>query len=254
VVVPTVGPSSSLAELVQARLAASVMVVIERHPGVVLQDDGAAGVERVTTALADLFCDLELFTPVLDLRWADALRAAVSRVEAGLLSAVDLDSMPAVRAVLDDDPYRALLERVVEALHAPGFRADVDVSQAASTGASAIVSPWWRELQQAVAELPFESQSGDGLLALLFKVDHAKRAIALAVPAAGPSAGMLGARVAAFERALFEHCYLVFLSDRRPETSARRSTFVDLRCALSARRCRRAWERASQPELTAWLS
>jgi CHAD domain-containing protein len=228
-------PTARAGDLVRHVIAVSVASLLRHDPGVRLGDD-TEDVHRARVATRRLRSQLRTFRPLLDLVWADALRADLRWLGAGLGSVRDKQVMsqrlrgqttaltpgdaPIVAELADElqaeseeararlvldmraDRYIDLIERLVEASRAPALTTQAD--QPAATAMPALARQDWKRLRTGVQRLPEPAADAD-LHRIRILAKRARYAAEAAAPIAGKTVPRFSEAAAALQDALGDH-------------------------------------------------
>jgi CHAD domain-containing protein len=233
---------STVADVVQAAIAAATIRLLDNDPGVRLGEDPER-VHQARVATRRLRSDLRTFHSVVDEAWSEALRAELKWL-GGLLGAVRdtevllarlesrLDHLPSAdvdegkllidqlaerrereRADLLDamrsDRYLELLDRLVDASKAPRFAADLDLDDDDDDDddeerLAGFVRKPWRKLRKAVEALP--SDPGDHELhQVRIRAKRCRYAAEAVAPALGTDVKKFAKAIAELQDELGEH-------------------------------------------------
>ena len=246
--VPEVDPlaltsASTAGELLRHTIALSVASLMRHDPGVRLGDD-LEDVHRARVATRRLRSQLRTFRTLLDTEWANALREDLRWLGGGLGSVRDRqvmaqrvrsrtgalaeDDAPTVadlaaelqaeseearaRLVLDmrTDRYIDLIERLVEASHAPALTPEAQ--QRAALVVPGLAQRDWRQLRKGIAALPDQPADSD-----LHRIRILAKRVRYAAEAAEPITGKLATRSAEAAAALQD-----VLGDHQDSVTAQR--------------------------------
>jgi len=182
--VPDLGKDATAGTVVQAAIAASVQRLLAHDP-VVRLDSSPAGVHQARVSTRRLRSDLKTFAPLVEVEWAQGLRADLKELASALGAVRDadvlgqrleeaaegLDRVDAPHAVrlarrlqrqreqyretllvlLDSDAYLDLLDRLVDAARSPRLT-DAAEGPASKVMAELAAVPW-RKLRKEVERL-----------------------------------------------------------------------------------------------------
>jgi len=235
VVVPTLGPGPTGAQVVRNAIASSVSRILVHDAGVRLGDD-PEDVHQSRVGTRRLRSDLRTFRPLLVEDWSEPLREELSwladalgtvrdadvlterlRRQAAELPEVDAASFaPVLRRLADErevarthllevmasERYVALLERLVLAANGPLLLPAAD--KPADDVVPPLVAKPWKELRKAVRALPAEP-ADEALHRVRILSKRARYAAEAAVPAVGKPARRFAAAIAAVQGVLGDH-------------------------------------------------
>ena len=227
-------PNASAHDVVRYTLAESVAALLHHDPLVRTGRDPEA-VHQARVATRKLRSNLRTFAPLLDEDWTEPLRAELGWLAGGLGAVRDKEvllmrlresakSLPAsdersassllhlleleiddlrgkLMADLDSPRYIDLLERLVEAAHAPATV--IDAGQPATTLPALATKPW-RQLRSAVGRLQ-EAPPDSDLHRIRILAKRARYAAEAVAPAVGPDAASFGRAAAKLQTILGEH-------------------------------------------------
>lgn len=290
---PSLGPSPSAGEVIQAGFARAALRVLDHEAGVRLGDH-PEDVHQARVGTRRLRSDLRTYRPLLEPAWADGLREELKRLadplgevrdadvllerlrgqlddlgvdEAGAaklfsrLEAQRSEARLALVEVLDSPRHTALLDRLVEAGRAPML-----LPEAAAPAAEALpqlVRGPWKKLRRAV-EGTVDDPSDEALHRVRIRAKRCRYAAEVAAIAVGKPARKLAQAVAELQEVLGEHHDVVvaeaWLRDAAVEASSEEALVAGQLLAVqradadAARRAwPAAWEAARAKKLRAWL-
>jgi len=236
--VTSVGPDSTIGDVVQAAIAHALARIVGHDPGVRLGDD-AEDVHQARVGTRRLRSDLRTFRPQLDAEWVAGLRDEAGWL-AGLLGDVrDVEVLmerlehqaatlpkedgegatPIVARLareresarerlleaMDGPRYVTLLDRLTEAAQEPRF---ADAGAGPGSRAADILPPLvrrpWRRLNTAVRALP-ELPADEELHAVRILAKHTRYAAEAAAGVIGKPAATFARQMAAVQTVLGDH-------------------------------------------------
>jgi CHAD domain-containing protein len=228
-------PNASTPDVVRYTLAESVAALLHHDPLVRTGRDPEA-VHQARVATRKLRSNLRTFATLLDEGWTEPLRAELGWLAQGLGAVRDKEvllmrlresakSLPAsdersassllhlleveidelrkrLTTDLDSPRYIDLLERLVEAAHAPATMIAAD--QPAATTLPALATRPWRQLRSAVGRLP-ETPADSDLHRIRILAKRARYAAEAVAPVVGPDAASFARSAAKLQTVLGEH-------------------------------------------------
>jgi CHAD domain-containing protein len=221
--------------VVRAAIARSVLRFVRYEAGARLGDD-EEGVHKSRVATRRLRSDLKTFRPLLDRDWAQDLRGELKWLADKLgdvrdaevmharfeeeIAALDprdreagewlihrlLDQRRRVRRrlleALREPRYTQLLDRLVDAVHAPPLRAGADAP--ADDALPRLAAKQWKRLRKRVRRLD-DPPSAGGLHEVRKRAKQARYAAEAVTPAVGPPAKKFAKRVSDLQDVLGDH-------------------------------------------------
>jgi len=235
-VAPAAGKADSPArDVIRSVLAESVAALLHHDPLIRTSGD-PEGVHQARVATRKLRSHLRTFEPLLDPDWTDPLRSELGWIALGLggvrdqevllerlkaraasLPLNDAKSAASLLHILEEDidglrrkliaeldstRYVDLLERLVEAAHAPATLPEAD--QPASTALPPLATSPWRRLRSAVKQLP-EQPADPELHRIRILAKRARYAAEAVEPVVGASAAAFARACAKLQTVLGEH-------------------------------------------------
>ena len=295
IAVAELGPDASAGDVVQRAVALSVIRLV-RHDAVVRLDLDPEGVHQARVATRRLRSDLRTFRPLVDRAWSTSLRDELGWI-AEILGAVrDGDvllvrlraratelpgelgdaALPVLatlkesrdasyRALLDalrSERYVQLLDRLVEAAHAPVLRDEAGAP--AVDAVPALVRRPWHKLEKRASRLPDEP-TGAQLHEIRIRTKRVRYAAEAAAPVAGKPAGALARAAARLQDVLGDlndagvaaGWLDEWAAHAGPGDAARAAeTLAELERGAASElrgRWRSAWDELARPKLHAWM-
>ncbi len=228
-------PNPTARDVIKAVLAESVGALL-RHDPLVRTGRDPEAVHQARVATRKLRSNLRTFAPMLDVEWTEPLRSELGWLAMGLgavrdaevllerlreraRSLPDNDSRSAASLLqllqaeidslrhklmidLDSPRYIELLDRLVEAAHAPVTTPEAD--QPAAAVLPALATTPWRRLRSAVRRLP-EHPTDPELHRIRILAKRARYAAEAVAPVAGAAAADFAKAVAKLQTVLGEH-------------------------------------------------
>ena len=249
--------AATVRDVVRTSLSSSVARLVVNDPGVRLGEDPEA-VHQARVAVRRLRSDLRTFRPWLSEAWADELRESLRWLGQALGGVRDSDvlidrlrrrvaSLPAadrdagaeivaklvslreerrseLLAAMRDQPYVALLDRLVSAAREPVVGED---RASPAPDVAAVMQPVWRRLAQTASSLGRQPSDAE-LHAVRIRTKRARYAAEALAPVAGKAARRFADRAAELQDVLGEHQDAVVAEDwlRRSIGRGRRASFV----------------------------
>ena len=286
------GATTTAGAVVRRAIASSVARLLRHDPGVRLGGE-PEDVHQARVATRRMRSDLRTFAPLIEAEWAASLseelrwlaaelgtvrdaEVLAERIHAtaGRLPAADVeagrhvadrieasigDARGGLLTALHDPRYVALLDRLVEAAHAPALTAEAE-GPARKVLPALVAVPWsklWRDGRRLDAHSP------DGELhALRIRAKRVRYAAEAVVPVMGPKASRFAAAVTRLQTVLGEHQDLVIAADwlhaNGPQTgqpfAAGQLWALERTAAEEARRqWPAAWKDATDKSLRGWF-
>lgn len=222
-------------DVIKLALAESVAALLRHDPAVRTGRDPEA-VHQARVATRKLRSHLRTFGPLLEVDWTEPLRSELGWLAGGLGAVRDREvlllrlrekaaSLPAndarsaaallqllaheidalrdrLKADLESDRYVDLVERLVQAAHAPATLADADAP--AADVLPALATTPWRRLRSAVRQLP-EVPADPELHRIRILAKRARYAAEAVTPVAGAQAAAFARAAAKLQTVLGEH-------------------------------------------------
>lgn len=294
--VAELGEGATAADVIRAGISRAVLRVLEHDLGVRLTDDDEA-VHQARVGTRRLRSDLRTFGPLLDADWVEPLRDEL-KWYADLLGAArdadvllhriqrDVDELdpadvPAaaqlldrlqaqgdaarveLRAAIRTPRYTALLDALVEAALAPGFRGRRAAVPAADVLPGLAADPW-RKLVKAVRQAG-DDPADEVLHGIRIRAKRARYAADVAALVVGKSAARFADAVADLQEVLGDHqdaCVRrEWLRGAAAELPADGALVAGQLIAMASSEAdqrrgewRDAWKRANEGKMRAWLT